>query len=90
MPCGKLADYTRYHFASEESLMQKTSYPSLVPHRSQHRLFVEKIEKFQRELDAGNSSQSIAISDFLNDWLLNHIQKTDRQYSGHMNARGVS
>jgi hemerythrin len=23
----ELADYTRYHFASEESLMQKTSYP---------------------------------------------------------------
>ena len=68
----------RVSLLSEESLPQKTSYPSRsswLPARG----LVGRIEKFQRELDAGNGSRSIAMSDFLNDGLLNYIQKTARQ-----------
>lgn len=85
-----LADYTRYHFAREEALMEKTQYPNLIKHREQHVAFVKKVEEFQQHLKTGAIGQSIAVTDFLRDWLTNHIKKTDRQYSGHLNANGVS
>ncbi len=85
-----LVDYTKYHFSEEENLLRETNYPDLLPHQAQHRLFVKKVEEFQSELKAGNSSQSITVAKFLGDWLGNHIKKTDQQYSAHLNAKGIS
>ena len=85
-----LSEYTKHHFAQEEALLRKTNYPNLIPHQAQHQKFVSKVEQFQSELKAGNLAQSIAVTEFLTDWLANHIKQTDRQYSAHLNANGVS
>ena len=86
----ELADYTRYHFSGEEALMEETQYPAVGAHRSQHREFVKKVEQFQRDLKAGAVGQSVAVTAFLKDWLINHIQRTDHDYSIHLNANGWS
>lgn len=85
-----LAGYTKYHFAREEMLLAQTNYPDLAPHRSQHQVFVKRVEEFQSELKGGNLAQSISVTEFLKDWLANHIKQTDRQYSAHLNANGIS
>ena len=84
-----LADYTKYHFSREEMLLRQTDYPELAAHQAQHQNFVKKVEDFQAELKAGDHSQSISVADFIKDWLVNHIQQTDRQYSAHLNANGI-
>jgi hemerythrin len=86
----ELADYTKYHFSGEEALMAETQYPALGQHRLQHREFVKKVEQFQRDLRTGAVGQSVAVTTFLKDWLVNHIQRTDREYSVHLNANGWS
>jgi hemerythrin len=85
-----LADYTKYHFSQEELLLRQTNYPNLIPHQAQHQTFVKKVEQFQSDLKAGNLAQSITVTEFLRDWLANHIKQTDRQYSAHLNANGIS
>ncbi len=85
----ELTDYTKYHFSGEEALLEKTGYPALEPHRLQHREFVSKVEEFERGLKAGAVGQSVAVTNFLKDWLVKHIQHTDRQYSTHLNANGI-
>jgi hemerythrin-like metal-binding protein len=84
----ELEDYTKFHFSREESLLEKTNYPALAPHRAQHREFENKVEHFKQELEAGKT-QSVNVANFLKDWLTNHIKQTDRQYSDHLNAEGV-
>jgi hemerythrin len=37
----------------------------------------------------GTVGQSVGVATFLNDWLMNHIKKTDQLYSAHLNANGV-
>jgi hemerythrin len=86
----ELADYTNYHFSGEEALLEKTNYPALEPHRAQHKQFVKKVEAFRQDLATGVGGQSVAVATFLNDWLVNHIKRTDRQYSEHLNANGIS
>jgi len=86
---AELSHYARFHFAREESLLEKTDYPALAPHRAQHVEFVNKVANFQQDLKAGNTGQSIAVANFLTDWLIKHIKHTDREYSAHLNANGV-
>ncbi|HMK23210.1 MAG TPA: bacteriohemerythrin [Terriglobales bacterium] len=86
----ELADYTRYHFAQEETLLERTKYPALESHRAQHREFVDKVEEFEREVKVNNLTQSPALLKFLSGWLSNHIMRTDKLYSTHLNNNGVS
>ncbi len=83
-----LTDYTVYHFGAEESLMVRAGYPQLAAHRAEHQRFIKELEKIKHELAQGISGHAITVSDFLRDWLVNHIQKLDTRYSPHMKAKG--
>ena len=86
---GELAAYAKYHFSTEESMMEKAKYPDLPSHRHQHQVFVEQVKEFQRDIAAGKSGQTISVAEFLNNWLTNHIKQTDQKYSAHLNANGI-
>jgi hemerythrin len=86
---GDLLQYTRVHFAQEEELMQRSSYPKIAGHKEQHRKFIADIEKFNRELESSGIGNSVAVLSVLKDWLVDHIQKTDKAYSAHLNASGI-
>jgi hemerythrin-like metal-binding protein len=83
---GELERYTQTHFSAEEALMAKARYPALAAHRVEHQKFVEAVAKFRKQ---GITGQSVAVLTFLNDWLINHIMRTDQQYSAHLNAHGI-
>lgn len=85
----ELDDYAKSHFSAEEKLMAEASYPILGPHRAQHQMFIQRVQQFQKDVDNGTLSISIAVVSFLQDWLVNHIQHVDQQYSGHLNAHGI-
>jgi hemerythrin len=38
----------------------------------------------------GKAANSIQVLNLLRDWLVNHIQKTDKQYSECLNAAGIN
>jgi hemerythrin len=86
---GELLQYTRTHFQQEEALLRKADYPQLATHQDQHRRFIADIEALERETHGGKSANSIKVLNLLRDWLVNHIQKTDKQYSAHLNAAGI-
>lgn len=85
----ELADYTLYHFSREELLLRKTNYPDFLLHRTQHQEFVKQVHQFQSDLRTGKVIQPLAVAEFLNGWLANHIKQTDQLYSAHLNANGV-
>jgi hemerythrin len=86
----QLADYTKYHFAAEEAELAKAKYPGRAAHRAEHEAFVKKVEQFQQDIAAGKVNLSISVGGFLNDWLTNHIKRTDQQYGAFLNQHGVS
>jgi hemerythrin len=85
-----LLTYTQTHFQEEEALMKKANYPQLAPHQELHKKFVSDIVALQDQAQQGKAANSIQVLNMLRDWLLNHILKTDKQYSEPLNAAGIS
>lgn len=86
---GQLAVYTRTHFLQEEVLMRRTAYPHLAAHQEQHNKLMADVEKYKADLDGGRKPNTIAVLNFLREWLVQHIQKSDKLYSDHLNTHGV-
>lgn len=86
----ELAEYTVYHFSTEEKLFAKFSYPDSRPHIREHQDLVERVTKLIAEFDKGSGILPMDLMDFLKDWLLNHIAKSDKKYSTFFNAKGIN
>jgi hemerythrin len=83
----ELVAYATYHFAAEEHWMQVHAYPGLPQHSSEHERFRTKIAEFQREFRTKKADLSLDALQFLNNWLSDHIIKTDGEYGRF--ARGL-
>jgi len=85
----ELAAYTVYHFQAEEKYMQQFKYTSYLAHKKEHEGFVQEVEKFQKDFDAGKLGLSLEIMNFLRDWVTNHIKGTDKRYSAVFKENGL-
>jgi hemerythrin len=86
---GELLQYTRTHFTQEEALLKRANYPQLAPHQEQHKKFVADVEALLKQTQTGRAASSIQVLNLLRDWLVNHIQRTDKAYSDCLNAAGI-
>jgi hemerythrin len=86
---AKLADYTDYHFRTEEELFKTHNYPGFKIHKQQHNELVLQILELQRRFLKNEVSITQEIFDFLKKWLLNHILVSDKEYTDFLNAKGV-
>ncbi len=86
----ELVDYTRSHFSYEEELMEKNGYPEFEPHREQHRKMIAKVEEVLSTYPQDPHRAMEDALEFLREWLIHHIQGTDRQYSEFLRSKGVS
>ena len=80
----ELVDYATYHFAAEELWMQKQSYPKLDVHRAEHEGFTKRVVEMLGSYPH-NNKLLMEVMTFLNNWLVNHILKSDAEY-GRYNA----
>jgi hemerythrin len=84
-----LAEYTVIHFKTEEALLEKYNYPDLEIQKKEHVLFVKKVSEFREGFKNERFGLSIEIMTFLSDWLKNHINGSDKNYSAFLNEKGV-
>ncbi|MEA2043073.1 MAG: bacteriohemerythrin [Bacteroidota bacterium] len=77
---GELVNYTIFHFTAEEEIFKKSGYPDTEEHINKHRVFVDKLKDYHKEVQDGNMTTTYDLMTFLRDWLLEHIMGTDRTY----------
>ena len=77
----RLVDYTCTHFKTEEDYFDRYDYPDTDDHKAQHRHFVRQIDQYNRDFEAGRLTLSMEVMNFLKDWLIKHIQGTDKDYT---------
>ena len=87
---GRMAEYTVFHFETEEKYFDEFHYEKTDEHKAQHKAFVDKVIGFKKELSEGSLSLSIDVMNFLVDWLKNHIKGADKAYSKCFNEHGLS
>jgi hemerythrin len=86
---GRLAEYTKIHFAVEESLMRIFGYPDYERHKSQHEGLIRSMVDLQRRLDADQSPVDDGLMRHLRHWLIDHILQSDQDYSRFFLAAGA-
>lgn len=77
----ELLSYVKYHFSTEERMMANVGYQGLIEHKKEHEAFAKKMNDFFNNHQKGSVTLSIEILNFLRDWLVKHIKKTDMLYA---------
>jgi len=85
----ELVDYTRTHFKYEEGLMEEHAYPAFEAHCREHEKMIARVEQVLAEYREDQDRAMQDAIDFLKDWLINHINGTDKQYSSFLTEKGV-
>ncbi len=85
----KLGEYTRIHFAVEESLMRILHYPAYERHKEEHDRLIGQLGDFRTKIESGKSSISFELAHFLKVWLTKHIMEADKRYTEHFLMQGI-
>jgi hemerythrin len=85
-----LLQYTVVHFGTEEGYFERFSYPLAEAHKEQHQQFVAQVGDFKRGFDEDRLFLSIDVMNFLSDWLVEHIQGSDKAFGPFLNQNGIS
>lgn len=83
-----LSDYVVKHFADEEQLQLKYSYPEYGDHRKYHNGFKKVVQDIvdQYNNDGATLSLVISVNAKIADWLINHIKKEDVKLAAHIRS----
>lgn len=87
----KLVEYTRSHFAAEEALMSRAGFAELSQHRLQHIGLMKQVDDYVIRHLKGELALNVQLMNFLRNWLITHIQESDRKYAAsvgrHLSSR---
>ncbi|MDH5766332.1 MAG: bacteriohemerythrin, partial [Gammaproteobacteria bacterium] len=50
---NELIDYTKFHFAEEEKIMEAINYTGIAGQKAAHKAFVDKLLSFKSDVDNG-------------------------------------
>ncbi len=85
----KLVEYTKVHFAVEETLMRIFHYEDYEAHKEIHDRIVVRVLEYQGQFKAGNDKVGMELLMYLKDWLFDHINKVDKAYTITFHKAGV-
>jgi len=87
---SRLLRYTQVHFGYEERLMRECHYPQYAEHKAEHEALTSKVLRFREEFAAGRVILTVALLQFLKEWLETHIAGSDRLYAPYVKDKGAS
>jgi hemerythrin-like metal-binding protein len=68
------------HFAEEESLMARISYPGLTEHANIHKTLVAQFNELKVQYESGQERTPEKLFNFLANWLKSHTYKQDLEF----------
>lgn len=86
-----LLSYALYHFETEEEMMIEHDYKAYSleeyeTHMKQHRDFSAQVVAVRESIKEGNPMDQKELIGFLTNWLINHINKTDKKLAVFLNS----
>ena len=87
---NRMVEYAAIHFMVEEKWMVEFDYENYTEHKKIHDDFTRKALDLKNQLSEEGFVLSLDVLNFLRDWLIGHIQGTDRKYISCFRENGVS
>jgi len=78
---AELANYTDFHFKSEEEAFDKYRFSETTDHKRIHENLVSQVVSFIDDFNKGNVPVDFNLLNFLKDWVVNHIKVEDQKYA---------
>ncbi len=76
---NELRDYSVTHFQHEEEYMASINYRKLLSQKVEHQDFIDKVSAYDfSQIDENQKDAILEILEFLNEWLIDHILKSDK------------
>lgn len=85
-----LVEYTQEHFATEEGLMDKHSYPGARAHAAEHSHLLRTIEAYIQKMQSGEPVSGMSLLTQLVEWLHSHMGATDTELGSFLNSKGIN
>lgn len=85
----ELANYGAYHFATEEKYFDLFKYEEADAHKAEHRKLTADIAGFIERHKAGDDSVPGELIDFVEDWMVHHLENSDKKYTKCFNDHGL-
>jgi hemerythrin-like metal-binding protein len=84
-----LKDYTVSHFSMEEQLMNEHNYAGAAKHKQIHAELVQQVADLVSKFQKGTATLTLPVMNFLEDWLVQHIQGEDYRFALDLKSKGV-
>jgi len=72
-----LKNYVRYHFTTEQNLLERNGCPALARHKGLHDAFAAHVAQYEQGRTHVTRAELLALQEFLLDWLTSHIRDED-------------
>ena len=79
--------YVKYHFSTEEQIMEKIAYPVIAEHKKIHAEFVQEVLKNVKDFEGGKKFVPNHFVRFLRDWILSHVALNDSKLGAYIVGR---
>lgn len=86
---NNLIKYADLHFATEEKYFDKFKYENSDTHKNEHAKLRSQIMEFKNKFAAGAEDITVALVDFLENWLVDHLEVQDKKYTKCFNDHGL-
>lgn len=96
---GEVKDYTVEHFRIEEQMMKdhmaaitndeelSLFWAYFRNHKKEHSDFIDKVKSIlDKDIDSQQDEVSVSLTEFLMNWLVNHIMKVDMELPKYLKA----
>ncbi len=77
---NEMIQHAKTHFKTEETYMKEFNYPEYQCHIEEHRDFSLRTNAYLDRVINGDCNIANEILEYLKQWLINHIQGTDKKY----------
>ncbi len=84
-----MSNYALTHFATEETYMKEFNYLEYQDHKEEHRNFSMKTIAYLDKVIKGDYHVSNELIEYLKQWIVHHIQVTDRKYIDCFKENGL-
>ncbi len=92
----EMTDYAEYHFGTEEKYFDLFDYEDSAEHKKLHDVYEDKVGEFEKRLallDSDNINErtlfALDLMGFLEDWWVQHILHSDKQYMACFKEHGL-
>jgi len=69
--------------------MRLTHYPGFDIHKKQHQELMQQVDALQQKVDKEKVAISFELLHFLRNWLIQHINDSDKRFGQHFQKAGL-